>query len=72
MSSRPREIKIPYSNSEYILRNINSCFLSPNTPGTTDIEELIPYACAYYIKCTGDSNLQSDVIKNCVCRLARE
>lgn len=55
-----REIKVPfviYADSECILQDVNTCFSAPDTSTTTNIQEHIPCAFAYYIKCTHNSNL---------------
>lgn len=55
-----RSVQVPfviYADFECILQNVSTCLPNPLLPSTTNLQEHIPCAFAYYIKCSYDNSL---------------
>lgn len=55
-----RKLQVPftvYADFESILSPVSQCIPNPDIPSTTDVQQHIPCAFSYYIKCSFDDNL---------------
>lgn len=55
-----RGLKVPFAvfaDFECILQDIDTCLPCPKTSSTTDVQQHVPFAFAYYVKCSHDSTL---------------
>jgi hypothetical protein len=55
-----RELEVPfaiYADFECILKNVDTCLPQPSMSSTTTIQQHVPCAFAYYMKCSFDDTL---------------